>query len=94
MKIKKDDHKEKEQRKQKGHSFYIDLMNDYGFKRIFGRPEGMALLLDMLKTFLPDEFRRIRKIELLPTEQLTETSFLMPPSISVIRSRLLSVRIM
>ena len=73
MKIKKDDHKEKEQRKQKGHSFYIDLMNDYGFKRIFGRPEGMALLLDMLKTFLPDEFRRIRKIELLPTEQLGDT---------------------
>lgn len=47
---------------------YIDPLNDWGFKRLFGTEMNKEFLVAFLMTIFPD--KRIKDITYLPTEQL------------------------
>ncbi|MEO0455205.1 MAG: Rpn family recombination-promoting nuclease/putative transposase [Cyanobacteria bacterium P01_A01_bin.114] len=52
---------------------YIDLLTDFGFKRVFGTEPHKALLIDFLNTLLPDH-HRIRDVTFKNSENLGSTS--------------------
>ena len=58
---------------------YINLLTDYGFKRIFGTEPNKALLIDFLNTLLPDHHRiqdlTYRNIEKLGNTQIDRKAF-------------------
>ena len=47
-------------------SVYINLLTDFGFKRIFGTAENKHLLIDFINQLIPDE--TIVDLTHLPTE--------------------------
>ncbi|MDY6939552.1 MAG: Rpn family recombination-promoting nuclease/putative transposase [Cyanobacteriota bacterium] len=51
---------------------YINLLTDFGFKRVFGTEPNKALLVDFLNTLLPP-YHRIRDVSYKTTENLGNT---------------------
>lgn len=49
---------------------YINLLTDYGFRKIFGEHSNKDLLLDFLNELLQDEQGEVRDLSYLKTEQL------------------------
>ena len=61
-------------RKSEKHSFYINPLTDFGFKKLFcSDRRGAARLLALLKAYLPDKMEGVTSITFLPTELLGET---------------------
>ncbi|MBP5400929.1 MAG: Rpn family recombination-promoting nuclease/putative transposase [Bacteroidales bacterium] len=61
-------------RKSEKHSFYINPLTDFGFKKLFCSDRmGAARLLALLKAYLPDKMEGVSSITFLPTELLGET---------------------
>lgn len=52
---------------------YVNLLTDFGFKRIFGTEPNKTLLIDFLNTLLP-EYHRIKDVTFKNTENLGNTS--------------------
>ncbi|RWX46243.1 hypothetical protein H206_00789 [Candidatus Electrothrix aarhusensis] len=52
---------------------YINLLTDYGFKKIFGEEPNKNLLLDFLNELLKEEQGKIWDLTYLKTEQLGDT---------------------
>jgi len=50
---------------------FIDLMTDFGFKRVFGQEAGKECLLHFVNCLIPDH--EITDLEYLPTENLPES---------------------
>jgi len=53
---------------------YIDLLTDFGFKKLFGTKANEDLLIDFLNQILPPS-RQIQKINFSKNEQLGESEF-------------------
>ena len=51
---------------------YINLLTDFGFKRVFGTEPNKQLLVDFLNTLLP-EHHQIKELSYKTTEQLGST---------------------
>ncbi len=49
---------------------YIDLLTDFGFKKIFGEESNKELLIDFLNSLLEEEKGKITQITYLKTEKL------------------------
>jgi hypothetical protein len=49
---------------------YIDLLTDFGFKKIFGEEANKELLIDFLNSLLEEEKGKITQITYLKTEKL------------------------
>ena len=52
---------------------YVNLLTDFGFKRVFGSEPNKRLLIDFLNTLLP-EHHRIRSLSYKSTENLGSTT--------------------
>ena len=51
-------------------ALFINLLSDFGFKRMFGTTRNKTILINMLNSFLAKHVGVITEVEFLPTELL------------------------
>ena len=62
------------EKKTEKHSFYINPLTDFGFKKLFcSDRRGAERLLALLRTYLPDKMKGVTSITFLPTELLGDS---------------------